>query len=99
MLCSQSFLSTLEERQKECRLYVDHIGDILKSNIANMGVYLVGEILFVSTLKFSQVLQEYCVNQGYAIKVLQSLRQSNTELASRLQVCRAGRSKSSLLIL
>ena len=31
-------------------------------------------------------LQEYCVNQSTAIKVLQSLRETNPELASRLQV-------------
>jgi hypothetical protein len=30
--------------------------------------------------------QEYCVNQGAAIKVLKSLRDSNPELASHLQV-------------
>jgi hypothetical protein len=34
------------------------------------------------------MLQEYCVNQGPAIKVLQSLRESNPTLASHLQVCR-----------
>ena len=31
-------------------------------------------------------LQEYCVNQSTAIKVLQSLRENNPELASHLQV-------------
>ena len=41
-LCSQqTFLSSLEERQKECRLYVDRIGDILKNNMANLSVYMV----------------------------------------------------------
>ena len=40
--CSQqTFLSSLEERQKECRLYVDKIGDILKNNMANLSVYMV----------------------------------------------------------
>ena len=37
----QAFLSALEERQKECRLYMDTVGDILRHHIPNMGVYLV----------------------------------------------------------
>ena len=38
----QAFLSSLEKHQKECRLYIDRIGDILLSHIPNMGVYMVG---------------------------------------------------------
>ena len=38
---SQTLLSSLEERQKECRLYIDRIGDILKNNMAHMNVYMV----------------------------------------------------------
>lgn len=68
LLTNTTFLSSLEERQKECRLYIDRIGDILKNNISHMGVYM-----------------EYCINQSYAIKVLQSLREGNPELASTLQ--------------
>ncbi len=37
----QTFLSSLEERQKDCRLYIDRIGDILKTSMANLGVYMV----------------------------------------------------------
>lgn len=37
----QTFMSSLEERQKECRLYVDRIGDILQAHIPNMRVYMV----------------------------------------------------------
>ena len=37
----QTFLSSLEERQKECRLYIDKIGDILNTNMANLSVYMV----------------------------------------------------------
>ncbi|KAI0085934.1 hypothetical protein BDY19DRAFT_963763 [Irpex rosettiformis] len=68
LLTNTTFLSTLEERQRESRLYIDSIGDILKLNISHMGVYL-----------------EYCVNHGTAIRLLQSLRESNPELASTLQ--------------
>ncbi|KAF7294543.1 Actin cytoskeleton-regulatory complex protein [Mycena indigotica] len=68
LLTNTTFMSELEQRQKECRLYVDRIGDILQSHMSNMAVYM-----------------EYCVNQGNAIKVLKSLRDSNPELASHLQ--------------
>lgn len=34
-------MSSLEERQKECRLYVDRIGDILQNHMSNMAVYMV----------------------------------------------------------
>lgn len=40
-ISSQTFTSSLEERQKECRLYVDRIGDILLDHLPNMGVYMV----------------------------------------------------------
>ncbi|KAF8216277.1 hypothetical protein K438DRAFT_1953239 [Mycena galopus ATCC 62051] len=68
LLTNTTFMSSLEERQKECRLYVDRIGDILQNHMSNMAVYM-----------------EYCVNQGTAIKVLKSLRDSNPELAGHLQ--------------
>jgi hypothetical protein len=47
----QVFLSALEERQKECRLYMDTIGDILRQHIPNMGIYLVS--LFFRTTPLS----------------------------------------------
>lgn len=37
----QAFVSSLEDRQKECRLYIDKIGDILLTHMPNMGVYMV----------------------------------------------------------
>lgn len=68
LLANTTFVSSLEERQKECRLYIDGVGDILLKHIPNMKVYL-----------------EYCVNQSMAIKVLKSLRDANSGLASHLQ--------------
>ena len=41
LLVNTTFLSSLEERQKECRLYIDRIGDILRMHLANMGCYMV----------------------------------------------------------
>ncbi|KAG8968021.1 hypothetical protein FRC03_008886 [Tulasnella sp. 419] len=40
LLCNTAFLSSLEERQKDCRLYVDNIGDILQAHMPNMAVYM-----------------------------------------------------------
>ncbi|KAF9650631.1 hypothetical protein BDM02DRAFT_1351141 [Thelephora ganbajun] len=67
LLTNTAFLSALEERQKECRLYMDTVGDILRQHIPNMGMYL-----------------EYCVNEGTAIKLLQTLRVQNPGLAAHL---------------
>lgn len=46
-LLPQTFLSSLEERQKECRLYIDRIGDILHKNMSNMAIYMVPYPLLV----------------------------------------------------
>jgi hypothetical protein len=67
----QAFLSSLEKHQKECRLYIDKIGDILLSHIPNMGVYMVGLLnsSYSSTLSsLSGVLrQSVCGNQNVAV--------------------------------
>jgi hypothetical protein len=39
-------MSQLEERQKECRLYIDNIGDLLEKHIGDMGVYMVASIYY-----------------------------------------------------
>jgi len=68
LLTNTTFVSSLEQRQKECRLYIDRIGDIFKAHMPNMGVYL-----------------SYCVNQTNGSRLLQSMRDSNPELAAQLQ--------------
>jgi hypothetical protein len=35
----QTFFSDLESRQKECRLYIDRIGDIVKRHATSLDVY------------------------------------------------------------
>ncbi|KAI6037316.1 Dbl homology domain-containing protein, partial [Pisolithus microcarpus] len=40
LLTNTAFLSTLEERQRECRLYIDHVGDLLETHMPHMRVYL-----------------------------------------------------------
>jgi actin cytoskeleton-regulatory complex protein PAN1 len=72
-------------------LYIDKIGDILKDNMSKMGVYQVSLLLGTQLTRtclfnITYAFQDYCVNQGAAIKFLQDLRTSNPELAARLQV-------------
>ncbi|KAG8932121.1 hypothetical protein FRC01_000235 [Tulasnella sp. 417] len=87
LLCNTSFYSALEERQKDYRLYMDQVGDILQVHMSNMAVYT-----------------PYCVNQSVATKILQTIRASNPDVASRLQklkddpVCRNLDLSSYLLI-
>ncbi len=40
LLAAVSFLSDLEDRQRESRLYIDHVGDILTNHMPNMQAYL-----------------------------------------------------------
>jgi actin cytoskeleton-regulatory complex protein PAN1 len=39
LLTNTTFLSSLEERQRSCRLYIDTIGDILDKHMTNMTIY------------------------------------------------------------
>lgn len=39
LLTNTTFLSSLEERQRSCRLYIDTIGDILDKDMVNMANY------------------------------------------------------------
>jgi hypothetical protein len=41
LLTNTTFLSSLEERQRSCRLYIDTIGDILSKDLVNMINYKV----------------------------------------------------------
>lgn len=40
LMLATFFLSSLEDRQKECRLYVDTIGDVLAEHCQNLEVYM-----------------------------------------------------------
>lgn len=41
LLTNTTFLSSLEERQRSCRLYIDNIGDTLDKHLTNMTLYKV----------------------------------------------------------
>jgi hypothetical protein len=44
LLTNTTFLSSLEERQRSCRLYIDTIGDILDKDMVNMINYKVSHL-------------------------------------------------------
>ncbi|KAG0701413.1 Dbl homology domain-containing protein [Suillus ampliporus] len=71
LLTNTTFLSVLEERQKDCRLYIDHIGD---SGFWRR-TFLICTFIWYS----------YCVNQSNAAKVLHSMRESDPDLSTQLQ--------------
>ncbi|KAI6004656.1 Dbl homology domain-containing protein [Pisolithus albus] len=73
---SVAFFSTLEERQRECRLYIDHVGDLLETPAS------------YASVSGAWYYKDYCVNQANAGKVLQSLRDANPELSTQLQCLR-----------
>ncbi|KAG8678190.1 hypothetical protein FRC09_020045, partial [Ceratobasidium sp. 395] len=58
LLCNTTFLSSLEERQKDCRLYVDQIGDILDAHMSGMTVYMPYCVHQAPAIKVLQGLRE-----------------------------------------
>ncbi len=51
-------MSALEERQKDCRLYVDHIGDVIQSHMSNMAVYMEYCVNQSNAIKVLQALRD-----------------------------------------
>lgn len=51
-------MSALEERQKECRLYIDRIGDVLLNHMSNMAVYMEYCVNQSNAIKILQSLRE-----------------------------------------
>lgn len=71
LLTNTTFLSVLEERQKDCRLYIDHIGDVLETHIPNMHLYL---SYCVNQFNAAKVLQTMRDNNPDLATQLQRLR-------------------------
>lgn len=69
-LCPQVFLSELEERQRQSRMYINTIGDLLKEHMKGLGSHYRG----------------YCVNQSNAARTLKDLKRSDSSLRSLLEV-------------
>ncbi|KAJ3522358.1 hypothetical protein NMY22_g11925 [Coprinellus aureogranulatus] len=85
LLTNTAFLSSLEERQKECRLYIDKIGDIILDHMPNMGVYLE---YCVNQNTANKVLQSLKQNKPELIDHLNKLKENpavrNLDLSSYL---------------
>ncbi|THH02546.1 hypothetical protein EW145_g6732 [Phellinidium pouzarii] len=58
LLVNTTFLSSLEERQKECRLYIDNIGDLLDRHMVSMGVYADYCVNQANAIKVLQSIRE-----------------------------------------
>jgi len=58
LLTNTTFLSSLEVRQKECRLYIDNIGDIVETHMGRMGVYMQYCVNTGAAIKILQSLRD-----------------------------------------
>lgn len=87
LLTNTTFLSVLEERQKDCRLYMDKIGDILVNHIPNMAVYMEYCVNQATAIKVLKSLRE---ENSQLEKHLQKLRDNpavrNLDVSSYLLV-------------
>ncbi|BGO93264.1 hypothetical protein NBRC10512_000083 [Rhodotorula toruloides] len=68
VLFNTVFLSELEERQRESRLYINTIGDVVKEHMKGLGSHYRG----------------YCVNQSNAARTLKDLKRSDSSLRNLL---------------
>jgi len=73
LLINTSFLSSLEERQRSCRLYIDTIGDILDRDMTNMISYKV-------RLCFRFLYQSMKV---VGFRIIVSIKQTRSESCNR----------------
>ncbi|KAH8829709.1 hypothetical protein DL96DRAFT_1669029 [Flagelloscypha sp. PMI_526] len=82
----QTFMSDLEERQKDCRLYVDRIGDILETHMAMMGVYMEYCVNQGNSIKFLESLRSTNTQLGVHLTNLRDTEPSvrNLDLSSYL---------------
>jgi len=88
LLTNTTFLSSLEDRQRDCRLYVDRIGDLLERHISQMGVYMQYCVNHANAI---QVLQTLRNQKPELASLLQTLRDEepstrNLDLSSYLLV-------------
>ncbi|GAA5869921.1 hypothetical protein JCM8547_008105 [Rhodosporidiobolus lusitaniae] len=68
LLFNTVFLSELEERQRQSRLYINTIGDVLKDHMKGLGQHYRG----------------YCCNQANAVRTLTDLKVSDRSLRTML---------------
>lgn len=70
LLFNTVLLSDLEERQRQSRLYIDTIGDVVDRHMGGVGQHYRG----------------YCMNQANAARTLRDLRRSDRSLNTLLDV-------------
>jgi len=88
LLTNTTFLSSLEDRQRDCRLYIDRIGDLIERYISKMGVYMQ---YCVNHSNAIQALQSLRTHKPELASLLQVLRDEdpmtrNLDLSSYLLV-------------
>lgn len=76
LLANTSFYSSLEERQKNCRLYIDTIGDILQDNMPSMEVYTT---YCVNQSQANRLLQSQRQSNPALQAHLQKIREDNDD--------------------
>ncbi|ORY26048.1 hypothetical protein BCR39DRAFT_542389 [Naematelia encephala] len=74
LLVNTSFYSSLEQRQKACRLYVDVIGDVLADNMGRMDVYMT---YCVNQQQANHLLQSLRTENTALAEHLQNVRETN----------------------
>ncbi|VDB85180.1 unnamed protein product [Peniophora sp. CBMAI 1063] len=74
LLTNTTFLSALEERQRDCRLYIDRIGDLLDHNMGNMKIY---REYCVNQANAARVLQSLRKENAELAAHLQALQTEN----------------------
>lgn len=77
LLFNSGFLSSLEDRQKACRLYVDQVGDILDTFAPNMSVYTT---YCVNQSQAGKLLQSLRNSNPALQALLQNIRESNPDV-------------------
>lgn len=77
LLFNTGFLSSLEDRQKACRLYVDQVGDILDSFAPNMSVY---RTYCVNQSQAGKLLQSLRSSTPALQAELQNIRETNPDV-------------------
>lgn len=70
LLFNTVLLSDLEERQRESRLYINTIGDVIEKHMGSVGGHYRG----------------YCLNQANAARTLNDLKTSDRSLNTLLDV-------------
>ena len=76
LLTNTTFMSSLEERQRSCRLYIENIGDILDKHLTNMTCYRVTSFCY-----FHSPMHIF----DHASRPIASIRRTRSECCNRYE--------------